>query len=667
MESENTVAVVDALLNCITIINAASEEEATLDGVMSGRIIAQVLTQINTKLVDDEELSHITNFASDENIPVAVRDMNYRVIMDRLGQLFDPQIYDYENCDEWHFEPSDIVYRRDLDAISRFLIVVVTAAVISEGKARSPVQKFLEQTNEPEKSQISGMLNGFLQAIKRIQAPSPSHGVDFLQYQTMRMMLSKSKEKVERLKREKEELSAEINTLSNEIQQMRKEDDDRIQTQSALSDAEAKIKHLESVSASHVEHLLQAQKQVQELEFENEKLQRKLSTQDTILSNLRTENKELVDECEGLRSSEAQLKRELKNVGKNATLAERDSTALKNKEKELELTKMRVNSYIAQLTEFESLKTKVVSMEQMMSNVNAQRDELKDELQRALHRANNAEAEIVSLRQQLRKETHAKTEENPRDFSPALTLQDELNGSMNESHDGHSLEEIAELKTRYELLKLENNRVKTELQENKEMYEALVSSSDSRISMEKEEVERLQVEKQGLAKRVTELENLVRTLNERISSLEVQKEDDQLTISKLEKHLDSAANVIRFYSTASDGRESSAENLRLRSENEKLQKELETLKAKMDEKRYESCQEQRLITTNWYGERRKNFRLLHGLGSSRGMSGTAKSTVPPPTNNSVDSGANSHSAHNSPHQKTFITRQLEAANFTTGR
>lgn len=78
---------------------------------------------------------------------------------------------------------------------------------------------------------------------------------------------------------QKEELSAEINTLSNEIQQMRKEDDDRIQTQSALSEAEAKIKHLESVSASHMEHLLQAQKQVQELEFENEKLQRKLSTQ----------------------------------------------------------------------------------------------------------------------------------------------------------------------------------------------------------------------------------------------------------------------------------------------------------------------------------------------------------------------------------------------------
>jgi hypothetical protein len=48
----------------------------------------------------------------------------------------------------------------------------------------------------------------------------------------------------------------------------------------------------------------------------------------------------------------------------------------------------RINAYVTQLTEFESLRTKVVSLEQMLSNGTAQREELKEELQVAIQRAN---------------------------------------------------------------------------------------------------------------------------------------------------------------------------------------------------------------------------------------------------------------------------------------
>lgn len=60
--------------------------------------------------------------------------------------------------------------------------------------------------------------------------------------------------------------------------------------------------------------------------------------------------------------------------------------------------------------------------------------------------------------------------------------------------------------------------------------------------------------------------------------------------------------VICTYSSVSEGRESSAENLKLQNEIEKLQKEVENLRLKMDQYRCEACQEQRIITSNWYDE-----------------------------------------------------------------
>lgn len=55
--------------------------------------------------------------------------------------------------------------------------------------------------------------------------------------------------------------------------------------------------------------------------------------------------------------------------------------------------------------------------------------------------------------------------------------------------------------------------------------------------------------------------------------------------------------MIRAYS---DGQDSPVENSKLRAENEYLRKELELSKLKTDQLKHESCQEQRLITNNWY-------------------------------------------------------------------
>uniref|UniRef100_A0A915DS25 HOOK N-terminal domain-containing protein n=1 Tax=Ditylenchus dipsaci TaxID=166011 RepID=A0A915DS25_9BILA len=520
MSEDNISLVIEVLLECITIINAATGEDAILEGVISGRQIAQVLTQINTQFADDEKICKIANIQNDEEVSQQDAEKFYRLtILPKLAELFDSSIYSYETCEDWQVEPSDIV----------------------SGKARSVIQKHLEETSEPAKSRISELLNSFLQSVKK---PVNSMGT--------------SSDVVQNAKKENEELLAEISRLQIELLNSKRNEDDQLNVRSSLTEAEARIKHLESTAASHMEHLLQAQKQVAEFEFENEKLQRKLNTQEIVLTNLRAENKELMDDCETLRSTEAQLKRDLKNTEKQSSISERDLAVLKNKEKELEMTKQRIN----------------VSLEQMLNNGTAQREELKEELQVAIQRANIAEAEVLS-------------------FRCNFSLHDELSGSMSladscEETNHRSSEEFAELKTKYELIQMENNRLKNELKENKEIYEKVSMSSDSRIANEKGEIERLE---------------------EKTSKLEAQKSQDLATIAKLEKHLDSAANVIRFYSTASDGRESSAENLKLRSENDKLQKELENLRQKMDQYRYESCQEQRIITSNWYHERTKNCRL----------------------------------------------------------
>lgn len=71
-------------------------------------------------------------------------------------------------------------------------------------------------------------------------------------------------------------------------------------------------------------------------------------------------------------------------------------------------------------------------------------------------------------------------------------------------------------------------------------------------------------------------------------------EDSQ---KKFEKLLNNSCDVICSYS---DGQDSPAENSKLRAENERLQKQLDTIKLKIDQFKHESCHEQRLITGNWY-------------------------------------------------------------------
>lgn len=187
-----------------------------------------------------------------------------------------------------------------------------------------------------------------------------------------------------------------------------------MRVKTALAEAEARLKHSEASAISLKEQFLHAQKQVTELEYENEKMQRTISNQvefydklqakicnslqEQVLGKLRTENKELTDEYDSLRFKETQLKKNLRNLTEQSALnSDREKAALKSKEKELELAKKRIDIYVSQLTEFESLSTKVASLEQMLDNARAQRKELNEEIQAALTRANNARSFFIAM------------------------------------------------------------------------------------------------------------------------------------------------------------------------------------------------------------------------------------------------------------------------------
>jgi len=109
---------------------------------------------------------------------------------------------------------------------------------------------------------------------------------------------------------------------------------------------------------------IQLQKNISELEFENDRIHRTMEAQVSTaillippkrviktqtLELLRSEKKDLTDEVETLRFRESQLQRDLKQASeRQAHASERDFNALRTKEKELDFANRRSAYFLSQ-------------------------------------------------------------------------------------------------------------------------------------------------------------------------------------------------------------------------------------------------------------------------------------------------------------------------------
>jgi len=144
------------------------------------------------------------------------------------------------------------------------------------------------------------------------------------------------------------------------------------------------------------------------------------------------------------------------------------------------------------------------------------------------------------------------------------------------------------------------------LLDTKEILQRVSEDSDSRIASERGHGEKMAIENMNLTKQLEEMKQAHGRSLDRIRELEQKSSEHDGVVTKygermagLEAVIADAANVIRFYSSASDGKESSVEVVKLKNLTDKLQRENDNLRTKLEQNQYEATQEQRLITTSW--------------------------------------------------------------------
>jgi hypothetical protein len=230
----------------------------------------------------------------------------------------------------------------------------------------------LDQAREPERSYISNMMMSFTSAAIQCSQNGKSGAVPSAERHS-NVEAEKLRKKVgwERPfgghwpklpSLQNSALQSEINALRGENEKTKSSEEALTRCKIELSDANERIKHFEAASTSMTAQFIQLQKNISELEFENDRIHRTMEAQvrtpspphptysyllfavkTQTLELLRSEKKDLTDEVETLRFRESQLQRDLKQASeRQAHASERDSNALRTKEKELDFANRRL-------------------------------------------------------------------------------------------------------------------------------------------------------------------------------------------------------------------------------------------------------------------------------------------------------------------------------------
>ncbi|KAI3421058.1 Polycomb group RING finger protein 3 [Globodera pallida] len=465
------------------------------------------------------------------------------------------------------------------------------------------------------------------------------------------------------------------------------------------TELKARLKQLESSNSQLNEQLNVVQSDYNELELKYEGMRNTQARLQETIHGLNTKLKESQDESEMRRYDNAQLQRELKSTNERHTkAADKLAKETKDKDKEVQMLHRRLDDYVKQFAAKESLESRVKFLDQQMSNQQGMQRELRDDLERALNRANIAETELASLKKVVKNSTPIvvpsdnptppnddedskdgiQNDNAPIQSSSAVSLQDELNSTLyhsleytgSDSLHNNELEEyndgadtnmpifasavtddgeLADLRTRLDVLESQNRHLKQRIEDAKMEMESIRSSCSHSVMEKAVEVERLQQECEGLREELQKTRQKEVVTQERHKAVEDENKRLVSRVHSLEQSLDKAARVIEEYSTASETHCSAAELLQTQHELAKLQTENQHLLNKMDQFKHEATQEQRLITTQWFSAHTELLKArelirIHGLGGSTNGGGSSSMTA---SSSSFDNNSHQHQSNSS--------------------
>ncbi|KAL3068528.1 hypothetical protein niasHT_030819 [Heterodera trifolii] len=455
------------------------------------------------------------------------------------------------------------------------------------------------------------------------------------------------------------------------------------------TELKGRMKQLEKANEQLNDQLNMAQEEYNNLDIKFEEMRvGNLKLQDTV-HNLNGRLKEAQDESELRRYEFEQLKREQKNANeRNAKAMDKQAKEVKDKDQEVQMLHNRLNDYAKKFAAKEALESRVKFLEQQIVNQQGMQRELREEMERALNRANTAETELSSLKKQMMNATTTAqtaatasgsstsdgkiTNNNTQKYENApfgsssnvVSLQDELNSTLtmannNSNKDGNCFvnngvtdDELARIKTQLEVLECENRQLRQSVDNSKAELDSVRNNCEQRVKDKAVDIERLQQDCEASREEIQKLRQKEALSNERQSSMEAKNSQLEGKLSVLELSLDKAATVIEQYSTASEKHCSAAELLQVQHELTKTQAENQQLRNKMEQFKHQATQEQRLISEHWYSTHRE---LLRSVGG--GMRSFLR--------RQLDAAMSSSAAGISPPSSSSVTQKLPHSHFTT--
>ena len=410
------------------------------------------------------------------------------------------------------------------------------------------------------------------------------------QFQELKNSYSKLKSQNKKEQEKAVDLCKELDAERNKCTSIKEELQTNKKELTLAKNVIKRFKHeIEDNAKSHDDlesKLLQCRMRIDELEvlnFEQESSLADMKNHETLLESKGVEYKEKIEELERkLRAMEEVLykkERELNDVIISRDLVSKENTSLLEQLDQLSQALMGANSESESLRgqlkhydgEMQAIVSQKSDLEAVHLSCSLAKEKLENEIEHRKCQVSSLKEEVAIGREELssvkleaKKKTRAckDLEETVRELEIKLKTERQRNeefSSLSERQETQLLELTEHGKTKSEQLRQaekENTRLKSELQENRQAYSNDVERSETRYYKLKEESDQLRLEKRDLSSKALQLS------------------------TDLQKKLEDWKGVVR------DKSRFETETINLKQENEALQKEVDILKTKLNEAKY---------------------------------------------------------------------------------
>jgi hypothetical protein len=375
-----TEELLDNLLQWMTNANATGEL-TSLEGISSGRQVAQVLSTLEPQFFGDE-LAVVANI-DDDDISNERKEQNHELIAKKLAEYFQRRKRYIENSELWRIVPYEIAVNENKEKILRLLIIVVAVVIFSGHKS---YQTGLANNPPDVQAKIATLANDFDESTKAITNGELNPN-EVTQYRTA---AEKFKLRALILEKENGKLTAQNKHLTDANEHLEQEVKRILEEKLQNTEAAQRQKHLEAQVNEATLQIRKAEERVTELEAENDILRITAEELEQEKERLLHAQTDLTEENDSYSHKNAELLRELSKANsKLEQLTQKETHSARTKNYENELLQKRITSLVEELSQQESLRNQYDVLKSMQQNAQKQVQSLQEKLEETTARANN--------------------------------------------------------------------------------------------------------------------------------------------------------------------------------------------------------------------------------------------------------------------------------------